>query len=58
MVFPLPIAPALPSKINSSSKAMDFEKTLGVLQLNTGLCLFRTKSIKDVYLETGKQLLL
>lgn len=58
MVFPLPIPSALLSKINNSSKATDFEKLLGVLQLNTGLCLFRTKSIKDVYLETRKQLLL
>jgi len=58
MVFPLPTPPALLSKINNSSKAMYFEKMLGDLQLNTGLCLFRTKSIKHVYLGTRKQLLL
>lgn len=58
MVFHLPVLPALLSKINNSSKTTDFEKALGVLQLNTGLCLFRTKSIKDVYLEMTKQLLL
>lgn len=58
MVFPLPILHVLLSKIKSSSKVTDFEKTLGVLQLNTGLFLFRTKSITNVYLETRKQLLL
>lgn len=58
MVFPLSIPPAFLSKKNNSSEAIDFEKVLEVQQLNTGLCFFRTKSNKDVYLGTTKQLLL
>lgn len=58
MVFPLPILHVLLLKIKSSPKAKDLEKTLGVMQLNTGWCLFSTKSIKVAFLETRKQLLL
>lgn len=58
MVFPLSTSLASLSKTNNISKATDLEKTLGVMQLNTKLCLFRTKCVKDVYLETTNQLLL